>query len=106
MGIEGGKRMTDEEMAKEYLEELRKKKIPFDIYEVNNQLKQSYLAGLKAGRTKWHKVADGDLPSEEGGWVCNQNGLPCFFDWDVEQWLCCEGTQIRTTEWCHMPHKE
>ena len=36
MGIEGGKRMTDEEMAKEYLEELRKKKIPFDIYEVNN----------------------------------------------------------------------
>lgn len=34
-----------------------------------------------AGKTKWHKVADGDLPSEEGGWVCNQDGLPCFFDW-------------------------
>ena len=55
---------------------------------------------------EWHKVADGDLPSEEGGWVCNQNGLPCFFDWGTEQWLDCEGTQIRTTEWCHMPHKE
>lgn len=60
----------------------------------------------KAGRPKWHKVADGDLPSEEGGWVCNQNGLPCYFEWGTEQWLDCEGTQIRTTEWCHMPHKE
>ena len=55
---------------------------------------------------KWHKVAHGDLPSEEGGWVCNQDGLPCYFDWGTEQWLECEGTQIRTTEWCHMPHKE
>lgn len=61
---------------------------------------------FNAGKTKWHKVAHGDLPSEEGGWVCNQNGLPCFFDWGTEQWLDCEGTQIRTTEWCHMPHKE
>lgn len=63
-------------------------------------------AELKAGRPKWHKVADGDLPSEEGGWVCNQDGLPCYYDWSTEQWLDCEGTQIRTTEWCHMPHKE
>ena len=55
---------------------------------------------------KWHKVAHGDLPSEEGGWVCNQNGLPCFFDWGTEQWRDCEGTHIRTTEWCHIPHKE
>lgn len=68
--------------------------------------KYGFLAGLKAGRPKWHKVAAGDLPSEEGGWVCNQNGLPCYFDWSTEQWLDCEGTQIRTTEWCHMPHKE
>ena len=61
---------------------------------------------FNAGRPKWHKIAHGDLPSEEGGWVCNQNGLPCFFDWGTEQWLDCEGTPIRTTEWCHMPHKE
>lgn len=71
--------------------------------------KKLLLEGIKFGYNKaneWHKVADGDLPSEEGGWVCNQNGLPCFFDWGTEQWLDCEGTQIRTTEWCHMPHKE
>ena len=96
--------MTDEEMADEYAVE------NWEHYE-NGQndykaLKQAYLAGLKAGRQKWHKVADGDLPSEEGGWVCNQNGLPCFFDWGTEQWLDCEGTQIKTIEWCHMPHKE
>jgi len=24
-----------------------------------------FLAGLKAGRPKWHKVADGDLPPED-----------------------------------------
>jgi hypothetical protein len=54
--------MTDEEMAEEYLEKLRKEKIPFDIYEVNNQLKRAFLAGLKAGRPEWHKVAAGDLP--------------------------------------------
>ena len=56
--------------------------------------------------TEWHRVADRDLPSEEGGWVCNQDGLPCYYDWSTEQWLDCEGTQIRTTEWCNMPHKE
>lgn len=58
--------MTDEEMAEEYLEKLRKEKIPFDIYEVNNQLKRAFLAGLKASRPEWHKVADGDLPPTSG----------------------------------------
>lgn len=28
------------------------------------QMKQAYLAGLKVGRPKWHKVADGDLPKD------------------------------------------
>ncbi len=98
--------MTDEEMSIQYA----------DSYELMNKdlspksprhiVMEVFLAGLKAGRPKWHKVADGDLPSEEGGWVCNQDGLPCYFDWGTEQWLDCEGTQIRTTEWCHMPHKE
>lgn len=55
---------------------------------------------------EWHKIADGELPSEECGWVCNQHGIPCYYDWSTEQWLDCEGTQIRTTEWCNMPHKE
>ena len=109
--------MIDEEMAKDYANEYVPLIAPIDdrIYQVTKEdiikiLKDcsidSYIDGLKAGRPKWHKVADGDLPSEEGGWVCNQNGLPCYYDWGTEQWLDCEGTQIRTTEWCHMPHKE
>ena len=71
--------------------------------------KDGFQKGANFGYNKvneWHKVAHGDLPSEEGGWVCNQDGLPCYFDWGTEKWLDCEGTQIRTTEWCHMPHKE
>ena len=111
--------MTDEEMAEEYenaqdycglLDVLFEEQYNQDYgglsCYISPFIEQAYLAGLNAGKTKWHYVKDGDLPSEEGGWVCNQDGLPCFFDWGTEQWLDCEGTQIRTTEWCHMPHKE
>lgn len=62
--------MTDEEMAEEYKESKRHKSFRTDIGKVSieyeaylNNLKSAYLAGLKAGRPKWHKVADGDLPS-------------------------------------------
>lgn len=110
--------MTDEEMAEAYAEVLCQtctldtcRHNILQTCAIKESLKQAYLDGLKAGKgmnisTKWHKVAHGDLPSEEGGWVCNQNGLPCYYDWSTLQWLDCEGTQIRTTEWCHMPHKE
>ena len=58
--------MTDEEMAEEYCNN----EVPFDTTEsgeklyTKNDLKYAYLAGLKAGRPEWHKVADGDLPKE------------------------------------------
>ena len=106
--------MTDEERADEYASSYGDDNI-IDFGDDQLNLfplrRWSFLDGLKAGKgmnvpTKWHKVADGDLPSEEGGWVCNQNGLPCYYDWGTEQWLDCEGIQIRTIEWCHMPHKE
>ena len=78
---------------------------------VMKELNIAYKDGFNDGYNKaneWHDLRKNpnDLPSEEGGWVCNQNGLPCYYDWGTEQWLDCEGTQIRTTEWCHMPHKE
>jgi len=37
-----------------------------DIIDIHERIKQAYLAGLKAGRPKWHKVADGDLPPTSG----------------------------------------
>lgn len=52
--------MTDKEMAHEYAIE------NWEHYEEGQSdyaaLKQAYLAGLKAGKLKWHKAVDGDLP--------------------------------------------
>lgn len=44
--------MTDKEMTEEYFEELKKKEIPFNMRNVNREIKQAYLAGLKAGKVK------------------------------------------------------
>ena len=80
-----------------------------ELVELRAVIYKAHKDGAEFGYNKaneWHRVADRDLPSEEGGWVCNQDGLLCYFDWSTEQWLDCEGTQIRTTEWCIMPHKE
>lgn len=63
--------MTDEEMAEEYA----------DWYwgaspSAKRAIKDGYLAGLKAGRPKWHKVADGDLPEYQMGE--NYAQIPCL----------------------------
>ena len=52
--------MTDEEMAENYAEHNQGKY----TNEFGN-LYHAFLAGLKAGRPQWHKVAEGDLPKEE-----------------------------------------
>lgn len=60
--------MADEELAKEYAK-------PWKASLAYVSVKEAYLTGLKAGRlTKWHKVADGDLP-EEGVEVLNDDGV-------------------------------
>ena len=55
--------MKDEEMAEKYLKEKleeRKDKFVFELPEVYvADVKQAFLAGLKAGRPQWHEVADG-----------------------------------------------
>ena len=55
--------MTEKEMAEKYLEELRQKKIPFDVYEVNNQLKIAFIAGLNKAN-EWHYIKNGDYPKD------------------------------------------
>lgn len=58
---------NDEKIAHEYAIE------NWEHYEEGQSdydaLKQAVLYGLKAGRPKWHKVADGDLPKEEGSYL-------------------------------------
>ncbi len=48
--------MIDKEMAEEYSNKT--------CGYVRVEIQQAFLAGLKAGRPQWHKVADGDLPKE------------------------------------------
>lgn len=54
--------MTDEEMAEEYRKNLKQELIDNDDFErlgmFDENVEQAFLAGLKAGRLEWHKVAD------------------------------------------------
>lgn len=61
--------MTKEELAKEYVNKLYAEKVnnkDFDkdgrILYRSEDISDAFLAGQKAGKPKWHKVADGDLP--------------------------------------------
>ena len=58
--ILGDRKMTDEEMAEEYAYEKWT-----DYPEKQEIAEQAFLAGLKAGRPQWHKVAERDLPKED-----------------------------------------
>ena len=60
--------MTDEAMADKYAFENREScmyddRIGWETDHVAR--KRAFLAGIEAGRSKWHKVADGDLPNEK-----------------------------------------
>lgn len=93
--------MTDEEMAEDYAEK------NWEWYEDGQRdyiaIKQAFLAGLKAGSLKWHKVADGDLPK-------NENDVLVF---SGEEWRMCVGRYspknkaweagCDTVAWCEIP---
>ena len=74
------------------------------VIHLKHLLVTMYMQGATENGVQWHKVAD-NLPMNEG-WVCNQYGIPCRYDWENEQWLDWEGTTLRVTEWCDMPYKE
>ena len=67
--------MTDEEMAEGYADTV-KCEWENETYWVDcrDEITDAYLAGLDAGRPKWHKVADGDLPPEYTE-VLNDDGV-------------------------------
>lgn len=59
--------MIDEEMAEEYLKDESKWLIEDNegnLINITKKVKEAFLAGLKADRPHWHKVADGDLPND------------------------------------------
>ena len=90
--------MTDEEMAEKYVKGLCKTcKVDVCRYSKiqtctkKERLKQAYLAGFKAGRPQWHKVADGYYPPYDR---CNcsinvftNSGHIAYYNYDDECWI-------------------
>ena len=120
--------MTEDEMAKEYCNN----EVPFDTTDsgeklyTENDLKQAYLAGFKAGKdmaeadlatiaymqgaerykTKWHKVAGGDLPKHTR-YVWTDVG-PSYYDYDRDCpcWRDEFGRTQGVIAWCEPKFEE
>ena len=128
--------MKDEELFKawkseQYKDQSTEEKLEFveHLHTFPNYFEKAFLAGLKAGRPQWHKVADGDLPKGEEygkgsihrkiylkdryGNLYTGNYFPkaethkedCFavefLDWGVQGSQFCAKEQI--SEWCEIP---
>lgn len=92
--------MTEKEMAEKYLEELRQKKIPFDIYEVNNQLKIAFIAGLNKAN-EWHFVSKEGHPNKDDIYLIIRSDGLHLGDY------CCGGDgDIDCQSWCDYPSEE
>ena len=64
--------MKDEELFKawkseQYKDQSTEEKMEFveHLHTFPKYFEKTFLAGLKAGRPQWHKVADGDLPKDD-----------------------------------------
>ena len=102
-----GFKMTDEKMAEKWVTVNTgfNPKEPLGILAV-----RTYLAGLKAGKdmnvhTKWHKVADGDLPKEDTTvLVCYQGQYTIHYDIDYYCNKCFKWKDLRDIiAWCEIP---
>ena len=99
--------MTDEEMAVNWIRSQgwSEENLPSDEF---LEKMQDYLAGLEAGRPKWHKVADGDFPNENKRYFCKikefvGSGISyeCFdYDTEYSSWKNACGDVIA---WCEIP---
>lgn len=66
------------------------------------------IAELEAGRPKWHKVADGDLPPVRmvvfvSGYLGDMKDLHGFDEWDGEKWLNEDMPGFVRVAWCEIP---
>ena len=126
--------MTDEEMAEEYVDTLLNKDdseldkfLDENLGDLELNKKQagtllgiikgvgicSYLAGLKASRPEWHKVADGDLPKEENHYwskivlfqTNKGDSYVGFFDYADKAWYekSTDDIVYGVVVWCEIP---
>ena len=94
--------MTDEEMAEEWVKE---NSYPYnDCPTIQDKLKRTFLAGLKAGRPQWHNLREdpNDLPKRVC-YVLNQAGTETAYRPD-RGFLGFGG--IRVVAWCEIPKFE
>jgi hypothetical protein len=109
--------MKDEEMAEQYVKENGKvyyhpNGVP--IFTREEDMKFAFLAGLKAGRPQWHKVADGNLPKDDENFMCIlENGyrIECYYDPTTKKWydnffhhdIEYGYYQSKVIAWCEIP---
>jgi hypothetical protein len=106
--------MTDEEMAEEYADEKCKDcymcsysehKNPYKICQRRKDVKQAFLAGLKAGRPQWHDLRKNpnDLP-EDGRIVSDQEGNNVRYVERLNKWFYRHRTcKANVIAWCEIP---
>lgn len=111
--------MTDEEIAEEYAKGLCKtckvdvcRHSTIQTCAIKESLKQAHLDGLKAGRPKWHKVADGDYPPyEKGNYTINvltDCGDIAYYNYSLDCWIA-EPSSVEIDPpkaWCEIPKFE
>ena len=106
--------MTEEELAKEYVDKLYAEKVSKEDYDKDGRIlyrsediSDAFLNGLNGKKPKWHKVADGDLPKDEDyKWCISSNGVyyvaryeELFVSWTSQEHkeVCCP------IAWCEIP---
>ena len=108
--------MTDEEMTDKYAEKVVKHKMAVhDIFNeivTKKEIKEAVMYGLKAGRPKWHKVADGDLPKNRRNvWITYINA---YYQTETTEasfrhkyWVISgHRTECDVIAWCEIPTYE
>ena len=105
--------MTDEEMAEEYADSV-KCEWENDTYWVDcrDEVEEAFLAGLKAGRLKWHKVSE-QIPTEEKEYLVKLTDgtvdvMTVALDGDLEPYLLTPKFDFYkdVEKWCEIPPEE
>lgn len=110
--------MTDEEMAEKYAGDYGSGS-HIDLGDCQINLfpvrKWSFFDGLKAGRPKWHKIADGGYPPcetcEKGNYtisVLTDKGDIAYYSYNYDCWIA-EPSSVEIDPpiaWCEIPKFE
>lgn len=105
--------MTDEEMAEEY-EATKHYRYEDNDYcgDIEDGVKQAFLAGLKAGRPEWHEVSV-QIPTEEKDYLVKLTDgtvdvMTVALDGDLEPYLLTPKFDFYkdVEKWCEIPPEE